>query len=196
VIRRGFEQARDHVLAAGSRTAAVAAYIEFQLGGLHAHHSSEDELLWPVLLERARPSASLIHRMEQQHLGVHDAIEAARRELAVWQAAPTDAAAKSLATALETISVRLAEHLGEEEREVVPLIAAHVSQAEWDHLGEVAFSKFKPEQRFTALGELLETARPEEAARMLAGLPAPVRLIWRLFGRRRYQRFMTAVTGA
>jgi hypothetical protein len=97
--------------------------------------------------------------------------------------------------ALETISARLAEHLGEEERDVVPLIAAHVTQAEWDHLGKVAFSKFKPDQRFTAMGELLATAQPAEAARMLSGLPAPVRLIWRLIGRRRYERFIAAARG-
>ncbi|WP_206752081.1 hemerythrin domain-containing protein [Kribbella steppae] len=197
VIRRGFEQARDHVVAAGaeSRAAAVAEYIDFQLDGLHAHHSSEDELLWPLLLDRADLSATVIHRMEQQHVGVHEAVETARGEMAAWQAAPTVAAAESLAAALETISTRLAEHLAEEERDVVPLIAVHITQAEWDHLGKVAFSKFKPHQRFTALGELLETARPDEAARMLAGLPAPVRVVWRLIGRRRYQRFVASVRG-
>lgn len=197
VIRRGFEQAREYVLApgAGSRTAAVAEYIGFQLDGLQAHHSTEDELLWPVLLERAQLSAALIHRMEQQHAGIHEAVELTRRELAAWQLAPSDATAESLAAALGTISVRLAEHLGEEEREVVPLIAVQVTQAEWDRLGKAAFSKFKPDQRFTAMGELLETAHPDEAARMLAGLPAPVRLVWRLVGRRRYERFLRSVRG-
>jgi hemerythrin-like domain-containing protein len=197
VIRRGFEQAREYVLAAGaeSRAGAVAEYIGFQFDGLHAHHSSEDELLWPILLERAQLSGALIHRMEQQHAGLHEAVETARRELTAWQAAPTAVGSESLAAALGTISARLAEHLGEEERDVVPLIAAHITQAEWDHLGKVAFSKFKPDQRFTAMGELLATAQPAEAARMLAGLPAPVRLIWRLIGRRRYERFITAVRG-
>jgi Hemerythrin HHE cation binding domain len=53
VIRRGFEQAREYVLAPGaeSRAGAVAEYIGFQFDGLHAHHSSEDELLWPILLD-------------------------------------------------------------------------------------------------------------------------------------------------
>ena len=79
---------------------------------------------------------------------------------------------------------------------VVPLIAAHITQAEWDHVGKVAFSKFKPDQRFTAMGELLTTADPDESARMLADLPAPVRFIWWLVGRRRYQHFMVAVRGS
>jgi hemerythrin-like domain-containing protein len=197
LIRRGFEQAREYVLAAGatSRADAVAQYIDFHLDGLHAHHSSEDELLWPALRERAGLSTALIQRMEEQHVGVHDAVEATRRESAAWAASPTTAAAESLAAALDTVSGRLAEHLAEEERDVVPLIAVHITQAEWHHLGKVAFSKFTPRQRFTAMGEMLEAARPDEAARMMAGLPAPVRVVWRLFGRRRYQRFMNSVRG-
>jgi hypothetical protein len=83
--------------------------------------------------------------------------------------------------------------LAEEERDVVPVIATHITQAEWEHLGKVSFSKFKPRQRFTAVGEMLEAASPEEAARMLAGLPPPIRIIWRLFAQRKYQRFMAAV---
>jgi hemerythrin-like domain-containing protein len=197
LIRRGFDQARECVLTPGAstRAAAITEYVDFHLDGLHAHHSSEDELIWPVLHERASLSDSLIARMEEQHAGVHAAVEAARFELTAWAAAPTAARAGSLAAALGTITDRLAEHLAEEERDVVPLIAAHISQQEWDHLGKVAFSKFTLKQRFTAMGEMLEAARPAEAARMSAGLPAPVRVIWRLFGRRRYQRFMSSVRG-
>ncbi|TCC32566.1 hemerythrin domain-containing protein [Kribbella sindirgiensis] len=197
VIRRGFEQARVHVLSPGaeSRAAAVAAYVDFQLDGLHAHHSTEDEVLWPALLERAQLSAALIRRMEQQHAAIHDAVDAARSALTAWRTTPTAAGAEPLGAALELVSVRLVEHLGEEERDVVPLIATHVTQAEWDQLGQKAFSKFKPSQRFTAMGELLATARPEEAARMLADLPAPVRGIWWLVGKRRYQRFIKSATG-
>ena len=72
LIRRGFEQSKEFVLApgAGGRAGAVAEYVGFHLDGLHAHHSSEDELLWPVLHERASMSDALITRMEGQHQGV------------------------------------------------------------------------------------------------------------------------------
>ena len=42
---------------------------------------------------------------------------------------------------------------------------------------------------------MLESAEPDEAARMMAGLPAPIRLFWKLLGRRKYQRFMAEVRG-
>ena len=62
LIRRGFEQAREAVLAPGAlaRADAVAQYVGFHLDGLEAHHSSEDELIWPAL----RPAG--------QHVGLTD----------------------------------------------------------------------------------------------------------------------------
>jgi hypothetical protein len=89
----------------------------------------------------------------------------------------------------------LAEHLAEEERDVIPLIAEHVAQSEWERAGRTSFDKFTPGQRFTATGEMLATASPEEARRMLSGLPPPIRLVWRLVGQRRYDRFMAEVRG-
>jgi hemerythrin-like domain-containing protein len=197
LIRRGFEQARQAVLAPGApaRADAVAEYVGFHLDGLEAHHSSEDELIWPALYERATMSGALIRRMEEQHAGLHEALDTTRRELAAWEAAPTTEGSEALATALGTVVDRLSEHLAEEERDVVPLIAAHITQAEWDDLGKVAFSKFTPKQRFIAMGEMLAAASPAEAARMMAGLPAPIKAIWRLVGRRRYQRFMAKLRG-
>ena len=87
-------------------------------------------------------SDALITRMEGQHQGVADAVEATRRGLSAWAEAPTNESAESLAAALGSVVDRLAEHLAEEERDVVPLIAVHITQAEWEHLGKVSFSKF------------------------------------------------------
>lgn len=197
VIRRGFETAATAVQVPGAtaRIAPVIDYVEFQLAGLHAHHSTEDELLWPLLRERARLSSALVTRMEEQHVGLHDAIALARAELTEWAANPTDGGAERLAAALQAISAGLDQHLAEEERDVVPVIAEHVTPAEWEKVGKTAFSKFTAKQRFTALGEMLATAHPDEAARMMAGLPVPVRVIWRLFGRRSYERSMAALWG-
>jgi len=45
------------------------------------------------------------------------------------------------------------------------------------------------------MGEMLAAASPAEAERMLAGLPAPIKLIWRLVGRRKYERSITMARG-
>ena len=197
LIQRGFVQARDAVASvpAGDRVAAVATYVEFHLVGLQAHHSTEDELLWPALHARASMANGLIDRMEGQHGAIHVAVERVRQLLPGWTSAPTAGASSELSAALDAVIETLSVHLADEERDVVPLIAAHITQAEWDHLGKVAFSKFEPAQRLTAMGELLAAASPDQAARMLATVPLPVRLIWRSIGRRKYERAMVAVRG-
>jgi hypothetical protein len=134
--------------------------------------------------------------MEEQHAGLHAALETTRALLAEWRASATPENAEALASALGTTDELLAEHLAEEERDVLPLIAAHVSQAEWDNVGKVAFSKFAPRQRLIAMGQLLETAEPSEATRMMADLPVPIRVMWRLVGRRKYERFIQSVRGS
>lgn len=178
-----------------ARARAVADHLGFTLDGLSAHHTTEDDLVWPVLLEKARPSAALVERMEAQHLGLHAGIEEVRRLADAWRADPSPDVAGELSTAITAVLVALTTHLDEEERDVVPLIAEHLSVAEWERVGKTAFDKFTPAQRFTATGQMLEVASPAEAAAMLAPLPAPIKLLWRLVGRRRYRRYAMAFRG-
>jgi iron-sulfur cluster repair protein YtfE (RIC family) len=179
-----------------ARVDAVAAHLTFMLDGLTAHHTTEDETLWPVLHERARPSASFVDRMEEQHHGIHDGLEQVRRLGAEWSQRPSPEAAAALSAGITSMLTALTEHLDEEERDVVPLIAEHISEKEWASSGKKAFDKFTPAQRFIALGQMLEVATPEEAKAMLATLPAPVKVLWALIGKRRYRRYAAAFRGA
>ena len=90
---------------------------------------------------------------------------------------------------------RLEEHLNEEERDVVPLIAAHLTEAEWAQVWKKSFDKFTPPQRFTAMGQMLEVATPAEAVAMMEILPPPVKVLWSLIGKRRYRRYIEPVRG-
>ena len=42
------------------RARVVGAHLRFVLDSLRVHHTGEDELLWPKLLERAAPSLELV----------------------------------------------------------------------------------------------------------------------------------------
>ena len=108
-----------------------------------------------------------------------------------WRAAPSRS---GLADALDELGVALAQHLDEEEAEILPLVRAHITAAEWQELGDAAFAKFSNEEKLIALGQMLDVASPEEAAGFLATLPLPIRLMWRLAGRRRYARYMFTVS--
>ncbi len=175
--------------------AAIGEHADFVATGLHYHHATEDELVWPLVLERSRPDAELLHRMERQHQDVAACLSSVRTLLADWRTAPTADAGRAAADAVDALSAALAEHLDDEETHILPLLSRHLTLAEWQRVGEKAFAKFTDAQKMLALGLLFEVATPEEAASFLAGLPRPVLLIWRLVGRRRYARYVTRLEG-
>ncbi len=177
------------------RAAGVSEHADFLMAALHYHHETEDNLLWPLLLERARPQADLVKRMERQHEAVAERLAHVRDGLADWRSAPDGASGRAVSAAVADLTERLVEHLNDEERLILPIAAAHLTLAEWQRIGEQSFAKFSPAQKLIALGLLIDAAAPEEAVSFLAGLPWPIRAVWALSGRRRYRRYVARVDG-
>jgi len=131
--------------------------------------------------------------MEQQHEVVAAGLSSVDRCLTTWEATASAAARDALADALDQHRRDLLVHLDEEEQHVLALIEEHLTVAEWDALGE-RFARDTPKDKLLFfLGALLEEATPEERQALLANLPAPARVIWRLVGARKYGRTMRKV---
>jgi hemerythrin-like domain-containing protein len=168
-----------------ARAETVGFHLEHLGNGLHHHHTAEDELLWPLLLARATPHTDLINRMEAQHHRLHEPLTRITEINPRWRRTAAVHDRDELADVIAQASVALDEHLGDEEQEILPLAAAHVSQAEWDKLGERGRESIpKGKLALVFLGSIFEEATPAEKARFLRDLPAPARVVWRLFGDR------------
>jgi iron-sulfur cluster repair protein YtfE (RIC family) len=178
-----------------ARAAVLAAHTRMLLKGLHLHHTSEDELLWPKLLGRCPPDAALVERMEAQHEVVAAAIDRLGSALARWEAEARPAVSEEVATALEEMAAALGEHLDEEERHILPIAARHLSQAEWDELGEHGMAEMSRAELPLMFAAALEDATPDERRHMTAKLPLPVRVLFRLVFLRRYERYVSRVRG-
>ena len=84
VVHRAFR--RESAAAAGSsartpegdthRAKVVADHLRLCMAGLEMHHTGEDIVLWPLLLERAAPSTGLVETMQAQHHAVDEHVEA------------------------------------------------------------------------------------------------------------------------
>lgn len=177
------------------RAATLAAAVRLVLGGLHHHHTGEDVILWPALLERAAPSTGLVETMQAQHLAVEGHMDRVEPLLQKWEQAPTTARGGELADLLDRLAAALIEHLDLEEREILPLAERHVTVAEWNSLGEQGIDELDPKQLPIIFGAILEECTPEERRAMLAKLPLPVRLVLRTVGARQYRRYVTRVRG-
>lgn len=178
-----------------ARAATVAGHTRRCLQGLHLHHTGEDDLLWPKLLERAAPETELILRMEAQHLRVEELVDLLGPAVDRWEAEARPAAGEEVARLVEDLRTALLEHLDDEEVHILPIAARHITQPEWDELGEHGLAQVPKAELPITVGMVLEEATPAERADILGKAPAPARLLLRTLGAWQYRRYVRSVRG-
>ncbi|MFG2937450.1 hemerythrin domain-containing protein [Streptomyces sp. NPDC048282] len=176
-----------------ARAARVTEALRDYTNGLHHHHHAEDELVWPLLRSRAAHDEVLVGRMTEQHEAIDATLTAVAEWLPVWERSADRISGEELALALDAHRTALLDHLDEEERSVLPLIAAHLTVAEWDLVGERGMEGIPKNKRMLALGAILEEATPEESAYFLGRAPLLGRLLWQAVGRRQYAAYRRAM---
>jgi hypothetical protein len=115
--------------------------------------------------------------------------------LADWVAA-TEAHTSELATQsratdllvaeIKTLTQLVGDRLSAEEELMVPLINENITDAEWRAVTEQGAAFIAHNLRFALafVGMALQECRDDERRRFLAGMPAPKRVLVRLFARR------------
>jgi hemerythrin-like domain-containing protein len=170
------------------RSAFVAKHLTEMVTALHHHHTGEDELLWPLLLERAALPSELLERMERQHETIGDLLDGVVALVPGWSTRADRATRDVLVGLLDQVSAGLAEHLDDEESQVLPVVEQHVTEQEWDRLAKRGMNGMSKPRLLVFLGYSLEDATGEERSAFLAKVPAPARLAYRVVGHRRYLR--------
>lgn len=160
---------------------------------LHHHHTNEDELVWPLLRERAMFDDDLVRVMERQHDQVATLLSPIEPLAQRWRAEPTVTNREVLARALDMVVAPLVEHLDLEEREILPLVRMHLTKAEYDQLGERGRAAIPKDRMLAVLGALLEDATDAEAELMTADMPKAAKAIWAVVGKRQYRKAMNAL---
>lgn len=178
------------------RRRRVAQHVREMLHFLHTHHQGEDELLWPLLRLRAPLDADLVERMESQHRSVAAALGTVEAALDSWESAGDTATAERIASTVEGMLDVLFDHLANEEQHILPLVAQHVTPAEWAELGKHGMAQIPPPRRMVLLGHVLEEADAAERREMLSSMPLPVRALYLLVGRRKFAKEVAVVRGA
>ena len=176
------------------RLALVAWYFANILALLQAHHDAEDVLLWPPLLERVSDPAP-VTRVAAQHAALDPVLEAVERRLADWAASPTAQRGRSLAAAFTALGRALGRHLDDEESNVLPLAAEHLTEQEWAELPAHAMAGFTGDRAWLVLGLVRARLTEAQAAAQLAAMPASAREFWLTVGRPQYEAFVTTLLG-
>jgi hypothetical protein len=178
-----------------ARRALIADYYGNLLAFLDVHHEGEEQLLFPVLRERAPVSDALVARMTQQHADVVGRLARSKDALAAWSESGDEAAGHAAAILLELGEV-LTPHLDDEEAEMLPLAGEYLSMEEWGALPGHGMTHFTGDKVWLILGLIRENFTPAQREAMLEHMPPPARHMWETMGESAFQTMIAEVRQA
>jgi hemerythrin-like domain-containing protein len=176
-----------------ARSAVLAKHCLELTTALRHHHTAEAELLWHRL--RDRSALPLVveeqlltwHRVHAELIGELDAL------LPLWQQEPQADLQAVIGDILAELAAAVNGHLDVVEEHLLPAVDQHFSAGEWRSLGLRA-ARWIPLHRMAwLLGAMLEDATPSEQRNLLAKVPAPARILYRMVGRDQYEREIIAL---
>jgi hypothetical protein len=159
------------------RAAHFAKYISELLWLLHAHHEGEDELLYPLLVQRVPEESDLFTRMEAQHSAVESNLRAATDAAVTYRVSGSTADADALAEACDALLALLTTHLTEEEQEVLPVAARAITPEEWGQLPGHVLMAYRGDRIWLVFGLATEAFPPPLIDGILSG-PSPIGPMW------------------
>lgn len=178
------------------RAAVVADHLALVDEVLHHHHTAEDDLLWPKLLERVPEDlAPIVHLMESQHERAEALLDEIGPLLAQWRTTAAAGERDRLAGLYDELYLALAEHLDAEEQRLLPIAARSVTQDEWEEMGRVARAGTPKGKDLLVFGMIAYDGGPEGVAKLMHGAPPPVRWLVPRLGARAYRRHAERVYG-
>jgi hemerythrin-like domain-containing protein len=186
VFRRALGDAQEQIASVKrgdtKRAERIGSYLDEVLSFLHTHHHGEDELLYPLLAERAPEQAELFSRMGVQHDAVASSIESTQQAAARFGASGSNDDGEVLAAACSSLLEQAAGHLTDEEVEVLPIAARTITPEEWGALPGHAMSQYTGTRLWLLLGLVFEAMSEDQRAHVFENVPAPVSEMWFTFG--------------
>lgn len=199
-LRREFRLASGVVRAVADgdtkRAQTVCDHLDFLTLFLHLHHTGEDRVLWPRLLERVPEElAPIVHLMEEQHHRVDSLLQEIARVQAAWQSTALPAEREELARLFDELYVSLAEHLEAEEDRLLPIAARNITEAEWKQLGEEGLKSLPKSRLPLVLGMIQYEGDPDVVAAMIAETPRLIRALVPRLSRRAFRTHAQSIHG-
>ncbi|MCC3264671.1 hemerythrin domain-containing protein [Arthrobacter gengyunqii] len=187
-----YDEAPGLVRSTDTGDTARAAYVGAVLGNfdgvLHIHHEGEDLLMYPPLAGRAPGCALHIAQMLEHHRQVGERLDRIEPVRQRWMETAGAEDSEELADLYEGLSALLKVHLRREVTEVMPVVDRVLSEKEMDAVGQHGIEQFDKKFLVGYLGMMMATNPLDDQKAFFKEIPAPVRLAYRLVGRRMYRR--------
>lgn len=176
----------------GRSAPALASYWAGYAAELHTHHTVEDTIFFPALIERDPALASEITRIDTDHAELDELISMGNMAFAALQAGSDLTATHDVLRRLERL---MGEHLDFEDAVLLPRIARLFDQAEYDDMHDRAVRSTMSLKQAAFVVPFVGTWIAPAAWRSLWDkAPLPMRVVYRLT-RRRHARLARAAFG-
>lgn len=184
---------------AADRGGALVSWYGRYRRAVHEHHTAEDELFFPALVERVPVSDRHLGRVDAEHHRLAEVVDELHSVLPAMVGAAAggdwDAAHGTARATTAELADLMVRHLDFEDADVLPLYVRHFGAQEYEDLSERAM-------RNATLGELvfvvpwaMEHGTGPERASMLEHAPFAFRLLWYATRGRHDRRVRAAFTG-
>jgi hemerythrin-like domain-containing protein len=176
------------------RRAIIANYYDNVVAFIEAHHDGEEEILFPLLVERAPDQRDAVERATRAHAEVVDLLASAEASIKAWSSG-TDPDGVQLAYALDALNVSLSNHLEDEEAAILPLASQYVTSEEWATLPGHAMRSFGGDKLWLVIGMVRDQMSAEQQERMSMVMPPPLLEMWETVGERSYNELTADLLG-
>jgi hypothetical protein len=135
-LRRDLARARAALTAdwptADDQRVAIAGHLGWLMDFLPRHHQSEDDGLYPLVRRRSPAAAGMLDAMDADHHAIGPAM--AGLEEAAAEYGRSAAGRAAVLTAIGRLHEVLLPHLRREEDEMMPLVSAAITDAQWQEI--------------------------------------------------------------
>lgn len=155
---------------------------------LHLHHEGEDEIMYPRLSERAPACALHVAQMLAHHREVGRLLKDLAPIRDEWAVTADARLGEDLAKRYQHLDEVLQVHLRREVTEVTPAVDKVLTPDEVQEMADHSVGGFETRVVLANLGLVLASNPPEEQHALFQNLPLMIRLIYRVVGRRLYEK--------
>lgn len=170
----------------------IGNYYANLLAFLEVHHDGEEELVFPLLSERAPEQRATVELAVEQHHDVVSLLGSAKEAVGRWDDGGDEDAA-AVTQALAALDQALSPHLDQEEANILPLAAQYLTAEEWGQLPGHGFGNFTGDKVWLILGLIRENFSDAQRAAMLEHMPPPARQMWETVGEASFNEMIAEV---
>jgi len=185
-LQRDLVRARELLAAAphpaGRQRRALGGHVAWLMEFLHAHHSSEDAGLWPLVRQRNPVAGELLDSLKADHARIAPTAATVTDAAVQYRATTTDPPRVELIEALDRLLEVLVPHLDREVDEAMPVVSASITAREWDAVEQEYNIKPKRPWELAMEGHWLIDGIDAEGYDVVVGTVPPVQRFVLLHG--------------